>query len=345
MDDTSTSPDLAAALAAYLSAQGGIPVAVDSMARVSDGWESDVYAFDAPQWRVGRDGGNYVLRLYFGADAGAKAAQEFRAYQLLARASYPVPRVELVEPDPKPLGRAFLMMQHVHGVSMGTRWRDPDRAVQEREMARFCELFATLHTLTWQHLPGAEAVPTLTMAEQYGLWEKLIAAAGIESFATGLAWLRAASREVTPQPPGLVHWDFHHENILVDANEQAWVIDWTQFQAIDVRFDLAWTLVVLASERSPDVAQQVRAGYFAARGWTEDEMAAEMRVFEAAACLKRVGSVLVSLKSGAGAVGMRPGAEAIMSKRLDRIATVYQRWLEITDTPLADAEHVFAAYL
>lgn len=345
MDDTSTSPDLAAALAAYLSTQGEMPVAVDDMVRVSDGWESDVYAFDAPRWQAGREGDKYVLRLYFGADAGEKAMQEFRAYQLLARAGYPVPRVELVEPDPKPLGRAFLVMQHIQGVSMGMRWRDPDRAVQAREMARFCELFATLHTLTWEHLPGAEAVPTLTMAEQFGFWEGLVVTAGIASFAAGLAWLRAASREVTPQPPGLVHWDFHHENILVDAHEQAWVIDWTQFQATDVRFDLAWTLVVLASERSPETAQQVRAGYFAARGWTEADVAAEMRVFEAAACLKRVGSVLVSLQSGADAVGMRPGAEAIMSKRLDRIATVYHRWLEITDTPLADAERVFAAYL
>lgn len=345
MDATSTYHDLSVALAAYISTQAGRKIEVDGLARLSDGWESDVYAFDALQWHQDSPDGNYVLRLFFGANAGDKALHEFRAYQLLARAGYPVPRVDLVEPDTQPLGRAFLVMQRIGGVSMGMRWRDPDPVVQTREMARFCKLFATLHTLAWQHLAGAEHVPIQTLAQQFDFWEGLISGLGVDSFAAGLAWLRAASEGVTPQPPGLVHWDFHHENILIDSRDDAWVIDWTQFQATDVRLDLAWTLVVLASERSPETAQRVRAGYLGARGWTEADVAADLSVFEAAACLKRIGSVMVSLRNGADAVGMRPGAEAIMASRLARISTVYQRWLQITDTPLADADKVFAAYL
>jgi hypothetical protein len=70
-----------------------------------------------------------------------------------------------------------------------------------------------------------------------------------------------------------------------------------------------------------------------------------MRFFEAAACLKRLVSVLVSMRHGADALGMRPGAETIMSSRLSRIARVYQQWLSLTATPLSDMEELLAEHL
>jgi aminoglycoside phosphotransferase (APT) family kinase protein len=160
-----------------------------------------------------------------------------------------------------------------------------------------------------------------------------------------MKWLEDASGDVKPQPLGLVHWDFHHENILVNEAERAWVIDWTQFQATDTRFDVAWTLVLLASERDAETAQQARKGYAALCGWDEAAMREELAFFEAAACAKRLVSVLISIQQGAGAMGMRPGAEAIMSSRLPRIALVYQQWLALTATPLSELEELLAAHL
>src|SRR4051794_38216811 len=160
-----------------------------------------------------------------------------------------------------------------------------------------------------------------------------------------LDWLHKASDSVTAQPLGLVHWDFHHENVLVDAQNRPWVIDWTQFQATDIRFDLAWTLILLASERDAATSEAVRNEYFRQRGWLEIEVAGDLQFFEAGACTKRLLSVLISLGSGAGAIGMRPGAEAIMSSRLSRFAIVYRRWLALTATPLPEIEELLAGHL
>ncbi len=354
MAGTSISPemdaagDLAAKLRSYLTMQHGTAVEVSALTRLSSGWESDVYAFDVLAPHAGKPPrrtetqGEYVLRLYFGADAGAKARQEADAYDFLMRLGYPVPRVSWVEPATEVLGRAFLIMQRIQGVSLGRRWHDPDPAVQAREVARFCTLFASLHTLEWQELAGAERVPAHSIDEQVKYWGEMLTALKVEGFAAGVTWLVAKAATVTVQPLGLVHWDFHHENILVDTEDQAWVIDWTQFQATDVRFDLAWTLVVLASERDAASAQQVRAGYLAQRGWQEEEVAGELAFFEAAACLKRLASVAISLQRGADALGMRPGAEQIMISRLARIALVYRHWLELTQTPLAAVEQMLA---
>ena len=314
---------------------------ITGLTRLSNGWESDVYAFDAPQWRAG----GHVLRLYFGEVATSKALGEYGALDLLASAGYPVPLVELVEPAQESLGRAFLIMQRIEGTPLGNLWRDPDSAVRERAMMTFCQLLVALHTLPWEHLPRGKAVQALTIAEQFALWSSVTEHYPSETLNRALQWLVAASKTITPQPLGLVHWDFHHENILVDATGKAWVIDWTQLQATDVRFDLAWTLVLLASEREPATAEAVRTGYLGLRGWDEAAVEEEMNFFEAAACAKRMVSVLLSMRYGADSLGMRPGAEAIMANHLSRIAWVYQRWLALTATPLHDMEELLAAYL
>jgi aminoglycoside phosphotransferase (APT) family kinase protein len=333
--------ELAAKLSDYLSEQVGRRVAVNALTRISDGWESDVYAFDAPEWHAGE----HVLRLYFGANSGQTALHEYRSLDLLKRANYPVPQVNLVEQSPQPLGRSFLMMERVEGGSLGKLWRSPDEAVRQREMVRFCELFAQLHTLEWRHLPGAEHVPSVSIPQQLDYWNGFVANLPSNSFKRAMAWLYEAGKKVSAQPSGLVHWDFHHENILVGADGRAWVIDWTQFQATDIRFDVAWTLTLLASERDLETAEAVRAGYYAQRGWDAAAVEEEMRFFEAAASAKRLVAVVISLSSGADTMGMRPGAEAIMSSRLSRFAIVYRRWLELTQTPLPDVETLLAAHL
>jgi hypothetical protein len=123
------------------------------------------------------------------------------------------------------------------------------------------------------------------------------------------------------------------------------VIDWTQFQATDIRFDLGWTLVLLASERDLETSEAVRAGYLARRGWDVAAVQPELNFFEAAACAKRLLSVMISLGAGADTLGMRPGAEAIMSSRFAHIAIVYKRWLALTATPLPDVEEMLVGHL
>jgi aminoglycoside phosphotransferase (APT) family kinase protein len=336
--------EVAAALAAYLSARTGTPVEVANVTRMSNGWESDVYAFDAPalaQWATH----TFVLRLYFGANAGPTATNEYLALDLLARAGYPVPRVYLVEPSLAPLGRAFLIMARVAGRPLGQRWREATEAQFPHEIEHFCALLVRLHTLAWQHRPNAERVPRVAIAEQLGIWKAIGAQFPSAALTAGMAWLDRASAQIAAPQWGLVHWDFHPENVLLDRDEQPWVIDWTQFQMTDVRFDLAWTLTVLASEREGHVAELIRATYLAQRGWDGTAIEADMNFFEAAACAKRLFSMLFSLTGGADAVGMRPGAEATIGRQLARFVVVYRRWLALTATPLPEIEMVLAEHL
>ncbi len=44
-----------------------------------------------------------------------------------------------------------------------------------------------------------------------------------------------------------VHWDYHPGNVLLRDDSSAVVIDWTQIDVSDPRFDLAWTLLLVSS--------------------------------------------------------------------------------------------------
>ncbi len=338
---TSNQDDLASALSRYLTSRLGQVVQVKNLVRLSEGWETDVYGFDALEWR----GGRHVLRLFFGEGAGPTALHEYASMELLARAGYPVPAVELVEADNAALGRAFIIMEQVDGAPLTKRLRESEPAVREQALDQFCHLLATLHGLEWAHLSGAASVPAFTIAQQFARWSNYLHRYPVRTIGEVVEWLLAASAQVTPQPLGLVHWDFHPENVLVDGNDQPWVIDWTQFQATDVRFDLAWTLVLLASQQSMESAEAVRVRYATLRGWDQRASHDEMQFFEAAACAKRLVSVLVSIRYGADTLGMRPGAESIMNSQLPRIATVYRRWLALTGMPLVEMEELLASHL
>lgn len=338
---TCNQDDLASALSRYLTSRTGQVVQVSNLVRLSEGWETDVYGFDA----LGLRGGRRVLRLFFGEGAGPTALHEYTSMELLDHAGYPVPAVELVEADTAALGRAFIIMEEVDGAPLTKRLRESEPALRAQALEQFCQLLATLHGLEWAHLPGAASVPTFTIAQQFALWSSYQHRYPLRTIGEVTEWLSAASAQVTPQPLGLVHWDFHPENVLVDANDQPWVIDWTQFQATDVRFDLAWTLVLLASQQSMESAEAVRVRYATLRGWDQCTSHDEMQFFEAAACAKRLVSVLVSIRYGADALGMRPGAESIMNRQLPRIAIVYRQWLALTGMPLVEMEELLAAHL
>lgn len=330
--------DFAEQLAGYLVARLQVPVVGLSLTSLSQGWESDIFRLDAPDWAAPR-----VLRLYFGAHAGPTALQEARAMRLLAQVGYPVPRVELVEPAAGALGRPFLLMDYVQGVSLGRRLRDP--AHTDAAYDQFCTLLAQLHTLTWSHLPDAHHIPIITVDQQIAHWMAYTQRYPLATFDAMGEWLGKRAAAVQRQPAGLVHWDFHWENILVEENGTAWVIDWTQCQATDVRFDLGWTLALVGSMLGWDAAERVRRGYAQARGLLPETADVDMDFFEAAACGKRVVSVLISLQYGADALGMRPGAEANMRDALPSIAQVYRRWYELTAVPLPEAETLLAAHL
>lgn len=329
-------------LAADLQRYLGQNALVRDVTNLSMGWESDVYGFVLENVATGHAGAR-VLRLYFGEHGAYTAGREAAALRLLRRAGYPVPEVMTAESGAAALGRPFLIMGRAQGELLWSPMLLPGAPQAQAHMTRFCGLLAQLHRLDWAALPAAELarLPRRDVAGQLAFLGEIARRYPLAGIDAGMSWLVARQDAVAAAPLGLIHWDFHPANVLFAPPDQYTVIDWTQAEVCDPRFDLAWTLVLVGTQASWDAADRIRAGYAAQGGATT----ADLDYFVAAACLKRLVSVLIALAHGAERLGMRPSAEAIMTQHLDRIAQVYRRWLEITGLRLAEAERRLAPHL
>ena len=79
----------------------------------------------------------------------------------------------------------------------------------------------------------------------------------------------------------IIHGDFHLRNIL-EKNGRYTVIDWTNGQLGDPRYDLAWSLTLLKIYVSDHAANAFRSAYLLDNGIPQKEL----EVFEALACLR-----------------------------------------------------------
>ena len=98
------------------------------------------------------------------------------------------------------------------------------------------------------------------------------------------------------------------------------VIDWTQIQVSDPRFDLGWTLLLTGAYSGDQVRHRILAEYQRIAGVQIEGLA----FFDVANCLKRLGSVMISLSAGADSMGMRPDAVAMMRRDFPALRRVYE---------------------
>jgi aminoglycoside phosphotransferase (APT) family kinase protein len=337
-------------LQAYLA--GAMPdrpaVQASDPVSISTGWESDVYAFDLesglPTARSARRHEALVLRIYPGVDAFPKSGREFQGMQQLYVAGYPVPRVLLLERDASPFGKPFVVMERVEGQMM---WEPLFRSSAPRQaqlLELFCDLFVRLHTLDWH--PFVDDPTAIERSGPYAFadgWltsaRAILAPFNLTDTEVILAWLEARRDRVSCARPAPVHWDFHPGNILVRADLSATVIDWTQIQVSDPRFDLAWTLVLVGAAEGWQWRDRILAAYEHRIGAAVSELA----WFEVAACAKRLFSVIVSLMAGPEALGMRPEAATLMRQQFGALRNVYGLFVERTGLRLRDTERLLEA--
>jgi hypothetical protein len=129
------------------------------------------------------------------------------------------------------------------------------------------------------------------------------------------------------------------------ADDAPVVIDWSNVRLADYRTDVAWTRLILSIIRyisgQPDESEAELCMYEQSTG----KPVSQIEVFEVAAYLRLLLSVLISLQFGAARQGMRPEAEALM--RRDAEATKYVATLlqERIGRQMPDLEDALSALL
>lgn len=321
-------------------------VQLSSLVSLGAGWESDVYVLTLEHGpEEARQHEEVVARVYFGDSAWPKATREFNGLVRLYQAGYPVPRVHILERMTSPFGKPMILMDRARGQLLWPMLSQASGVQAEALLSLFCRLFVQLHCLDWRPFtdePQLLAVgdPYVVVERELGRWWSVVAQLPVPGFVPVLEWLEAR-RRIPCLRPSPVHWDFHPGNILVNDDGAATVIDWTGIDVSDSRFDLAWTLVLALAYEGPTVRDAILAEYERLAGVPVEELA----FFEAAACFRRLYSVVVSLTYGAERLGMRPGAEAEMRTHVEPLRRVHDLLVAKTGIRVPEVERLFAQAL
>ncbi len=319
-------------------------VRIAEVKRISDGWETEIYAFVLHAANGSHD---RILRLYPGMPeiAGPKSSHEYAVLTQLAQVGYPVPRVDHHSTDSAYLGGPFIIMERIDGQPLGV----VRRAQPEQETAlltRFCQLFVDLHRLDvsrfQQQMP---LTPHVQTPEQFlplkiEQAQQLI----VEQFGQAWAlpvidWLAQYMSTITPAPLSPLHVDFHSYNILLTPVDQMIVIDWSGLEIGDYRYDLAWTLLLESTQGHPQPAVIYRyllTEYDRLAG----KLTTDMAYFDVIAAVRRLFTITVSLDGGAAALGMRAETAAILRGQVAHIQRVYAVLHRHTGLHLPEIERI-----
>ncbi len=319
-------------------------LSISDLDNISAGWESDVYAFVLEHGPDGeRQREDLILRVYPGDDALFKSAREFWGMRQLHRAGYPVPEVLLLENKDSPIEQPFVIMERIEGQPLWSLlFGDGER---ERElMTLFCKLLVDLHALEWR--PFVDDVSRYDTGDPYTFVDSALAFGRSAlthypqlGFEPVIEWLEARRDQVPCHRPAFVHQDLHPENVLLRDDGTAIVIDWTQVDVSDPRFDLAWTLLLVSVFEDSKWRDVILAEYERLAGVRVEQI----EYFDVFACVKRLFSVLVSLSEGAQAMGMRPEAVEKMREQMDTTRKVYDLLLARTGIAIPEVEEILAS--
>lgn len=315
----------------------GSGVEVGDLARITTGWETDIFAFILRRGPLPERDEAMIVRLYSGGDAPEKAARECAILGALHTAGYPVPRVWTVETAHVPLGAPFLLMERIEGPVLLDAFVGADEPQRQELLTLFCRLLADLHAVDWRVAPPAFASWIDAVGDPIAPYAFIDAE--LETFRSALGrfpaaqplgpvlqWLEEHRDGVPCRRLAITHGDYHPNNVLLRPDVSAMVIDWGAASIADPRLDLAWTLLLTCTYGYPELYEPMLRGYEQAAGMVE-----QLGYFEVMAAYRRLFDVLVSLHSGAEALGMRPGTEELMRQEGAHFREVYRLLQDRTD--------------
>ncbi len=117
------------------------------------------------------------------------------------------------------------------------------------------------------------------------------------------------------------------------------MIDWTGTDLSDYRFDLGWTLLLLRTQNSEELAERVLKEYERLAGHSIEQL----EFFEVLACLKRLFEITLSLKSGTALLGIKPEAVKEIKQQIHHIQAVYAQLQQRTACSLPEIEKLVLA--
>ncbi|SRR5258708_7696469 len=238
-------------LGAYLSAQAGSAVVVESLTKFPAGFSWITYGVRVSGYPAARD---IILRIGppYGLFAPYSAMPEFQSLSALQGSAVPIPRAFSASDDPSILGAPFFLCERVDGDTPlpwgGQQNAALDGARRETLADDFIDALAALHIFDWRGTPLASWGAGLTTGNvadrQIDFWWERFQRWALRPHPMAhraFAWLR----QNQPKAPrvAIVHGDYRLGNFLERGDRITAILDWELVHLGDPIEDLGWAFL------------------------------------------------------------------------------------------------------
>ncbi|MEH2476562.1 aminoglycoside phosphotransferase (APT) family kinase protein [Nitrobacteraceae bacterium AZCC 2161] len=238
-------------LSAYLSAQAGFAVVVESLTKFPAGFSWITYGMRVSGYPQAQD---IILRIGppYGLFAPYSAMPEFQSFSALKASAVPVPRAFMASDDASILGAPFFLCERVDGDTPlpwgGEQNAALDGARREALAQDFVDALAALHAFDWRETSLANWESGLTTDNvadrQIDFWWERFQRWALRPHPMAhraFAWLR----QNQPKAPrvAIVHGDYRLGNFLERGDRITAILDWELVHLGDPIEDLGWAFL------------------------------------------------------------------------------------------------------
>lgn len=224
-----------------------------SISPMDSGLEADVFKISTPDQ-------DYVLKVW-NRDSKPDISFQYKALEMLHHLGIAVSQ---------PVG--WGVDENYHQVLLTTFDGTPVHKVNNKKLIEIANLLIAIHKLTLDKLDGI-SLPTYSFVHYFF--------PGIEQQPDLKELLDPLVESLNIEPTCLIHGDYHLGNIL-EANGKYYIIDWTNLQLGDPRYDIAWSNIIIWIYVSEQNYMTYRSVFMADSIYSDEEL----EKFEAIACLR-----------------------------------------------------------
>jgi Ser/Thr protein kinase RdoA (MazF antagonist) len=208
----------------------------NGMKKLADGNTAEIFEWDDTR----------ILKLWRVQYTRADVDYEARISRILAGSSLPVPKMyDVIEHD----GRGGIVYERIRGVGL-LDWIFADLSRFE-EGARW---LGRLHAMIHNH----PTLPDLPLQRER-LRHRIASAPQLDNHQRATMLERL---EAMPEGNVVCHGDFHPQNVIVIAENQAVIIDWVDATSGSDMADIARTLLITDSaEQPPEILEMFKVAY------------------------------------------------------------------------------------